>query len=112
MNDTLSIRVTKGGSSYNSDADSDLEEDLKSSSEDEDGDFSAFDDEIDAPAGEIRGKTEEEKEEEERAGLVSIKTTCLPRSVEITNRGLQVLKSQYIVALKSTYTRALTFENF
>ena len=100
--------------SKSDDADSDLEEDLKSSSEEEDGDLSAFDDEMDAPAGEIRGKAEEEAEEEERAGagLVSIKTNCLPRSVEITNRGLQVLKSEYIVALKSKYTRALTFENF
>ena len=71
---------------------------MKSSSEDEDGDFSAFDDEIDAPAGEIRGKTEEEKEEEERARLVSIKTTCLPRSIEITKSGQHILKSPYILA--------------
>jgi hypothetical protein len=93
--------------SSSDDADSDLEEDLKSSSEEEDEDLSAYH-EIDAPAGEIRGKAEEE----EQAGLVPVKTTCLPRSVEITNSGLHVFTSQYIVALKSKYTKALTFEYF
>jgi hypothetical protein len=109
--------------STSDDADSDLEEDLKSSSEEEDEDLSAYDI-IDASGGEIRGKAEKEKEEEkeeekevekeeeERAGLVPIKATCLPRSVEITNSGLHVFTSQYIVALKSKYTKALTFEYF
>ena len=82
--DSLSLVI-----SSSDDADGDLEEDLKMTSEEEDEDLTACD-ETDAPAGGIRGKAEEE---EERTGLASIKTTCLPRSIQITKSGLHFLKS-------------------
>ena len=54
--------------STSDDADSDLEEDLKSSIEEEDDDLSAYD-EIDAPAGEKRGKAAEERRRRSEPGL-------------------------------------------
>lgn len=87
--------------SISDDAESTLEEDLSSSSEEEDEDQAASD-ETDAPepsAGAIRCEAEEDKDEEERAGLASIKTTCLPRSIEITKSGQHILKSPYILSL-------------